>query len=187
MNTRIKFWLYDNHVWMILLAVFAIIVIWLSFSTSLTLESLAALVALPLGLSYFLLKQQLEETRLFQELFQDFNMRYGKMNEDLSRMLGRSEPLTQQECAQLSDYFNLCAEECLYYARGYIPPKVWEAWLNGMKVYFEDERIREFWCHDATSQSHYGLAEYIKKKFKNCDPSCVCRDKKYAVSMSRAA
>ncbi|WP_251951685.1 hypothetical protein [Salinibacter ruber] len=73
-------------------------------------------------------KQKLEETRLFANLFQSFNERYDEMNGDLNEIVGKSESeLTPDEKTLLYDYFNPCAEEYLFYKRGYVPHEVWKS------------------------------------------------------------
>ena len=105
---------------------------------------------------YFLQKQQLEETRLMKELITDFNSRYGAMNEELQSILETSPaPLTSCQEKTVVDYFNLCAEEYLFSDLGYVEPRVWKAWRNGMKEYAKDSRIKELWQREKQSQSYY--------------------------------
>lgn len=49
------------------------------------------------------------------------------MNKDMNRIREENEgvQLGQEDAATLYRYFNLCAEEYLYYKRGYIYPEVW--------------------------------------------------------------
>jgi len=109
------------------------------------------------GAYYFLQKQQLEELRLFEELFAEFNRRYAQLNSPLQHLVAGSEPLSKGDRALLEDYFNLCAEEYFYYRRGIIDPTVWRAWCRGMLQYLHDERIADFWRHEETPDSYYGL------------------------------
>jgi hypothetical protein len=108
---------------------------------------------------YFIQKQQLEELELFKELFADFNARYDRLNESLNKIyLGDSkQPLTHEETSTLNDYFNLCAEEYLYYRKGYIYEEVWRAWRNGMGFYLSHKRIRDKWTEEEKYDSYYGL------------------------------
>ena len=108
---------------------------------------------------YLIQKQKLEETRLFAELFQSFNGRYDEMNLDLNKLVadGEDEDLCDVEKDLLYNYFNLCAEEYLFYQKGYIPPEVWTAWKNGMQTFMRDKRIRELWHKEKQSDSYYGL------------------------------
>ncbi len=115
---------------------------------------------------YFVQKQKLEETRLFKELFAEFNERYDKLNESLNQIL-RANPdqnLSSKEIDILYDYFNLCGEEYLFYKRGYILPEVWEAWLNGMGIFYGDKRIRKLWQEELETNSYYGFKlDYLEK------------------------
>ena len=108
---------------------------------------------------YFVQKQRLEELRLFEELFSEFNERYGALNEKVNQIIGTNQEakLTQDEINTLYDYFNLCGEEYLYYKQGYILPEVWEAWLNGMKIFYQNKRIRKLWEEELATNSYYGF------------------------------
>ncbi len=113
-----------------------------------------------LSFVYFVQKQQLEEAKLIKELITEFNKRYDDLNQDLNCLIradpGAESPESAQE-DKLYDYFNLCAEEYLFYRRGYIYPEVWEAWACGMSIYLSDPRIREVWDCEAETGSYYGL------------------------------
>jgi hypothetical protein len=115
---------------------------------------------------YFVQKQRLEELRLFEELFSGFNARYGQLNEKLNEIRGREpkERLLRDEINTLYDYFNLCGEEYLYYKHGYILPEVWQAWLNGMKIFYQDKRIKTLWEEELATNSYYGFnIDFLKK------------------------
>jgi hypothetical protein len=108
---------------------------------------------------FFLYKQHLDETRLFMDLFKQFNERYDKLNGGLIKILEgpREGSLQLNDRKVLFDYFNLCAEEYLYSCSGYIDPKVWEAWRKGMQDYAEFPLIRALWVKELESDSYYGL------------------------------
>ncbi|MEE8461678.1 MAG: hypothetical protein V3S50_06105 [Acidobacteriota bacterium] len=108
---------------------------------------------------YLVQKQALEELRLFKELFGEFNHRYDELNEHLNRIAARdsNEKLDPADCDHLNDYFNLCAEEYLFYKRRFIYPEVWQSWFNGMKWFYRKQRIREYWKSELASESYYGL------------------------------
>ena len=112
--------------------------------------------------AYFLQKQKLAETHLMKELITDFNKRYDALNGPLQDILRtgreRSAPeLTQDEQKTLVDYFNLCAEEYLFYDLGYIEPRVWQAWRCGMTAHSsQDPRIFAVWEQEPKA-SYYGF------------------------------
>jgi hypothetical protein len=111
------------------------------------------------GLTYFLYRQHLDETKLFKELFLEFNTRYDALNDDLNTILfGPPEgSLSANEREHLFSYFNLCAEEFLFYKAGYIDRQVWEFWHRGMKVFFKHPRIQALWEQDSKANSYYGF------------------------------
>ncbi len=110
--------------------------------------------------AYFVQKQKLDETKLFRELFDQFNLRYNALNDELLLVLSGdpNASLAQKEEALLIDYFNLCAEEYLYFKRGYILPEVWQSWCNGMQQYYADPRIRRLWDSELVTNSYYGFS-----------------------------
>lgn len=123
-------------------------------------ELLLGMIGGAVSFAHFTQKQKLEETNLFRQLFDGFNDRYSKMNERLGQINSgdTSAQLSSGEEDELIDYFNLCAEEFLYYRRGYIPSDVWFAWCNGMKWYYANPRIKAFWNKELKSESFYGFA-----------------------------
>jgi hypothetical protein len=120
---------------------------------------------------YFIQKHQLDEARLFKDLFVEFNRRYDDLNGKLNDILRENTDsmiLSPPEKNTIYDYFNLCAEEYLFFRKGYIYPEVWDDWLNGMKIYFRDPRIRKLWSKEAETESYYGLdlREELKEVFQ---------------------
>jgi hypothetical protein len=95
------------------------------------------------GLTTFIYAQHLQETRLFTELFRAFNERYNNMNQILSAIAETSRiEVASENRHVLFDYFNLCAEEYLYFRAGYIDESVWQSWVRGMKVFADVPAIR---------------------------------------------
>lgn len=107
----------------------------------------------------FLYSQHLQQTRLFSELFTEFNQRYDKLNEQLNTICARPEgsPLHVNDENVLFDYFNLCAEEYLFFSAGYIDVDVWQSWYRGMEVFINDPEIRGLWEKELKSGSYYGF------------------------------
>ncbi len=77
---------------------------------------------------YFgVLKYKMENDKIFNELFTSFNSRYDDKLNDLTNKL-RLKPgkkLSNKKVKLIIDYFNLCAEEYLWYKRNRIPGTVW--------------------------------------------------------------
>lgn len=111
------------------------------------------------GLAYFLYAQHLQETRLFSDLFRQFNERYDSLNEGLNKILElpADHMLTQVERQALYDYFNLCAEEHMYFTAGYVDLDVWRSWKNGMRVYAKHPAIASLWAEELRSGSYYSF------------------------------
>ena len=161
-RTSFKFCLFRNSL-LILVGIAVLgIIFWVWCSPDGDWRARISLGVATLSLFYFLQKQSLEETRLMKELITDFNGRYGALNEGLQRILqsGRDDPAPELDpCQQqtLVEYFNLCAEEYLFYDLGYVEPRVWRAWGNGMNEYAKDQRIMGLWKREKQSDSYYGF------------------------------
>ncbi len=159
MTSQFKSKVYDYNLvgaFVLMLLIFSVWVCVDSLRTSAFLFSFTGGV---LGLSYSILKQHLEETRLFKELFSDFNKRYDSLNGPLHVLISIpvNQSLTLEQKITAYDYFNLCAEEYLFYRKGYIYPEVWIAWSNGMKIIFNSPQIRELWNQESKTDSYYGF------------------------------
>jgi len=161
MNTSIKLWFFENY-WFIM-AIFAPIAVIMAFlAWYFLITDIGFLVTLVGGLFsfiFFMQKQQHEELNTFRELFTEFNERYDKLNEKLNRIRNadNNEPLSACEKDILFEYFNLCGEEYLYYKKGYIYPKVWKTWCNGMKFFLKNDRIGTLWKEEENEEYYYGL------------------------------
>jgi len=155
---KLKFWVYRNNLPLLALVVTATLG-WI-FYFGVDLKFTVPLLGMILSLLYFFEKQRLEEIKLFREIFAECNERYDKMNETLNGIVDglEDQSLQPKERACLTDYFNLCGEEFLYYSQGYIFPSVWRAWHNGMKYYLKSPRIATFWTEEKKSESYYGLS-----------------------------
>lgn len=111
------------------------------------------------GFVAFLYTQHLQQSRLFKELFTEFNQRYNQLNESLNAIRVRPEgsPLRDEDTNTLYDYFNLCAEEYLFFRAGYIDIDVWRSWCHGMQYFINDPEIRRLWEVELKSDSYYGF------------------------------
>ncbi|WP_157822865.1 hypothetical protein [Shewanella sp. Choline-02u-19] len=94
----------------------------------------------------------MEELKVFKELFTDFNSRYDLLNNKLNHI----ETITNNSDL-LDDYFNLCAEEYLFYQKGLILDEVWGAWCRGILLYLENKVISDYWEDAQKDNTYYGL------------------------------
>jgi hypothetical protein len=115
------------------------------------------LVAVVLGIGYFLIQQHARDAQFFQMLFREFNLRYDNLNDELQKLIDHEQEFSQKERLKVIDYFNLCAEEWLYYEAGYIDEKVWRAWRDGMKFYGKDPRFAKLWAEERAGLNYYGF------------------------------
>lgn len=137
----------------------AVVVLWYLFAVGHRVEVLLSAIGILVSFAYFLYRQHLDETKLFIDLFVEFNGRYDKINEGLNSIrLGPKEcELSKDERDLLFSYFNLCAEEYFFYKAGYLDQSVWQAWCRGMNDFFDHPRIRDLWDLDCRSDSYYGF------------------------------
>lgn len=128
-------------------------------TTLLPLELVIAVIGFFGGLTHFLYSQHYQNTDFFYGLFKDFNMRYDRLNKDLNeiQVRNREVPFSKDEEHTLYDYFNLCAEEYLFYKAGYIDKVVWSAWCRGMAEYASDPEIEKLWRKELATDSYYGF------------------------------
>ena len=109
------------------------------------------------ALAFYLHRRHAEDARLVKELLAEFNERYDKINNDLQLACWRDARFEVDTRLQFIKYFNLCAEEWLFWRAGYIYDPVWEAWRNGMRQYSRDERVMAIWNEEAKTDSYYGF------------------------------
>ncbi len=162
-SIRAKYFIHRFHLAIVFLLLLLIAILSITFYDKLTdWKILVPIVGGIFSFFYFVQKQQLEESRLFKELFTDFNKRYDTLNETLNE-IKNGKPIGATETNILYDYFNLCSEEYLFYQKGYIYPEVWQSWLLGMMEFYRHAGIRKIWDEELAKGSYYGLEKEVKK------------------------
>lgn len=128
--------------------------------TILSPEFALSITAAVAAFVHFLYSQHNHNTEQFISLFREFNARYDRLNDRLNALaLKEGSLLLEAEDKQLLyDYFNLCAEEYLYFKSGYIDAQVWRSWLNGMKYFAANPEVRRLWQEELESGSYYGFS-----------------------------
>lgn len=161
----LKFWFLGNY-WWIFIIPFAAYGCYILFSDSAGRWDLAIPgVTIIITSFFFVQKQRIEELRLFQDLFKDFNQRYDRLNDHMNRIAEGDDdkPLSEDERRKLVDYFNLCGEEYFYYKQRHIYPEVWASWLNGMRYFYANIRIQKIWDSELEQNSYYGFNTALLK------------------------
>jgi len=149
--------LFRHYWWIAALAVLTSLVVTLELRPREVVPIMGSVLATGLAFCYFMQQQRLAEIQLFKSLFTEFNARYNDMNSALASIAGSNRELAAAECDVIVDYFNLCAEEYLFYKEGFIHPDVWSSWCAGMLWYFQQEPFASEWARERTSDSYYGL------------------------------
>jgi len=125
----------------------------------LKIEWAVPILAAVAGLTTFLYSQHPQETRLFAELFKEFNARFDGLNKQLNKIKETALTGINGDDQQIVlDYLNLCAEEYLYFSAGYIDEAVWKSWARGMKFYSDVSAIRKVWEQELLGDSYYGFS-----------------------------
>lgn len=126
---------------------------WIDKSTGVTL------IGAFISIAFFTQKQKLEELAEFRKLFESFNKRYDALEQQLSAVLlqPKNKVLSRSERECIIRYFNLCAEEYLYYKKGLIFKEVWVAWRAGMDQYKTSKAIEDIWNEEPQRPSYYGF------------------------------
>lgn len=155
MNKRLIF---KHYWWIALIGTVIGIILILRFAPTDKATLIVSLVAAALGFCYFSQQQKLAETVLFKQLFTEFNQRYDKMNNRLAEIAASKNPSDPAARQDIVDYFNLCAEEYLFFCEGYIHPEVWHSWCNGMLWYLKREQFKAVWAEEIQTNSYYGLS-----------------------------
>jgi hypothetical protein len=153
--------------WLFLAICVVVLPLILFFAPEKRFEFIVAVVGTVGGLIHFLYSQHQQEVELFNVLFKGFTERYDNLNDDLNSICRRASgtPLEPQEKNILYDYFNLCAEEYLFYDAGYIDHHVWHSWCRGMMFYDDVPEIHDLWVDELRTDSYYGFS--LKKIRKN--------------------
>lgn len=118
---------------------------------------LLGIVASFWALAFYVHRRRVEDTRFAKELLTEFNGRYDKLGSELQFAVSHRGELERETELKFIRYFNLCAEEWLFWRAGSIDDQIWNAWRNGMKQYAKDARVMALWDEEAKSDSYYGF------------------------------
>jgi hypothetical protein len=176
MNRRAKRFFFRHHWWLVPSVAVPLGLCVLKVNIPDKGTMFAAIVAAAISISFFVQQQRLAEMNLFRELITTFNQRYDQLNGSLQRIRRSGITMSADGQAELDyqavlDYFNLCAEEYLFFSEGYIDSRVWRSWCNGMLYYIEVEPFNQLWDQAMMHESHYGLTENDIRKGASRDVS----------------
>jgi hypothetical protein len=131
-------------------------------------EIYVSVFAIITSLYFGLLKHQLSNDDMFLKIFSDFNARYNDdFNDLLNEIRNEDRELQINEKKLVIDYFNLCAEEYLWYKRGRLPKNIWNAWKAGILENLKIKQVFEVYQDemktDNERKAYYGLEDEIEK------------------------
>ena len=165
MKVKLKFWLFGNYWWIFIFLYVLFFSLIISSDIAKRWELLISITTILITSFFFIQKQRIEELRVFQNAFKEFNRRYDKLNDDLNRIYKEYDGSTIKDTdrAKLYGYFNLCGEEYFYYKLRYIYPEVWESWVNGMKHFYSQSHIQKMWDEELRQNSYYHFESQLLK------------------------
>lgn len=167
MNAIKRFW-FRHYWWITVVLVPLLIVLLITLVADRFYDLLVPCVGAAFSIIFFTQKQKLEEIKLFNDLFTIFNERYDNLNGNISDIKAKDITDRKKINKTLDDYFNLCAEEYLFYKEGRILHSVWGAWCRGMQEHLKDDTIKEYWDEAQKEPSYYGLTtQFIDKGAQN--------------------
>ncbi len=129
--------------------------IYLVYANNKFVSLLIPATAAYLSLIYFFQKQRLEELKVFKQLFTEFNNRYDDLNGKLYAIKQEDEKVNFHET--MDDYFNLCAEEYLFFTKGLILDEVWGSWCRGIQEHLKTKKIKDYCLKAQEENSFYSL------------------------------
>jgi len=164
--TTIKRWK-----WSILFVIIVFIIIVLFAFDNIKIETFLASLGVTITAYLGILRQKIDDDKVFRELFNSFNQRYSdQINDEFNKLMIPSESLEPPNKLLIIDYFNLCSEEFLWYKKGRIPNDIWKAWEAGIIFNLSIPQVKElFECETkdkGQKLSYYGFAEYITSRLK---------------------
>ncbi|WP_124978791.1 hypothetical protein [Nonlabens xiamenensis] len=137
------------------------------------IEVFAATIATGISLSIAFMQSKIQDDRMFQELFTDFNKKYdtefrNQLDDIVEKHENNTVKISDDDEELIIRYFNLCAEEYLWRRKYRIPDEVWKAWENGMVYYFNVPIINSILIKQKGQfDSYYGLFTHLKNKVDN--------------------
>lgn len=162
-----RHFIFKNYWWIAILVGGLLSAVSFLYGGSDRVSLVGASIAGTIGFCYFVQRQKLAETELFHQLFTHFNARYDKLNGPLTDMALEDMPITKEQRGMIVDYFNLCAEEYLFYQEGFIHERVWKSWCRGMTWYLKRHPFKDVWNEEEKSESFYGLTLDIIREGAN--------------------
>lgn len=124
------------------------------------IEIVLGVIGLFMTLVISLNQYWIEYDKMFKELFQDFNIKFNKLNKYLNKI---PIELSDNKDDIIQKYLNLCSEEYLWYKKDRIDKEVWDAWKIGMEFYLKNPNIKRVFNDEKKyNVSYYGLFNELK-------------------------
>ncbi len=171
MTRFIRQFLWDKIIFILIISGFATMCLIIKYPSFLPknkeFESGIASLVLYFGILYNVLVYKISVDKFFKELFNEFNKRFDKMNENLNLIAAGKfvEVFGSRKTKEdiIIDYLNLCSEEFYWFKKGRIDFKVWKSWKEGMLFYLRNENFKATIEYQKKERnSYYGLYDELK-------------------------
>ncbi len=170
MLTKIGQFLWDKILTLLTIAGIGIVAYCWLFEYSLPegkeYEAIIAGLVLYFGILYNIMTYKISADKFSKELFNEFNERFDKMNENLNRIIKEEFFYFAHSNFTIDDvvidYMNLCAEEYYWYRKGRVDYLVWDSWKKGMIYYLKNPSFMSV-VEDQRKEkdSYYGLYDEL--------------------------
>lgn len=115
----------------------------------------------------------IQNDKIFYDLFQKFNESYDTKFNDIFNKINLSDDqkeidlLIKNDEKLIIDYINFCAEEYLWFSKGRIPKDVWLNWRSGIVSNLKQNEVKKIYDNEMNKYhfSYYGLKEELEDLF----------------------
>lgn len=158
-------WFYKRYWWLLL--VFFAVFFCLPLAAGRLQEPATVIVVMAgfIAVFYFIQKQRLADQRLTTRLLIHYQQGLAELDAGIQAIHseGDTEEILPEQRDHLRAYLELCGQIYFQYAGNRIPPEVWQSWLNRMRIYYYNPRIRRVWDAELNKQAYYGFDQHILK------------------------
>lgn len=163
---------FKKNLYLLLINVITLILGMILYNLTRKIELAISLIAGGFTFAISLRQYEMENDRIFKELFTAFNLKYDeKFNNTLNKIdmqfkEKKEYTIDEEETKLIIDYLNLCAEEYLWFKKGRISDEVWIAWKAGMSYFLTLYPIIGIVKNESKMDiSYYGLFKELELKF----------------------
>ena len=124
-----------------------------------------AILMIHVTVFFFAQKQALADRRLVSQVVRQLNQRFADLQLKMTAVhpVEQDHTMTEAQAQAATLYLSTCAEAYHHYTRQHIPNVVWESWLNQMRIYYYNPKIRALWNNLLKHDTHFGFGVHLLK------------------------